>query len=222
MPELKAWHQMKVRCYTKSSADYRNYGERGIGVCEEWKLSFKAFFEHVGLRPSRFHSLHRINNDLGYFPGNVKWATSKEQNNNMNKRSNGPKPIAISDPRRRRFLDEAARRAREWRAKHPRRAIQVSKNWRARNPHWWRGRKYVEWLTTALIRGNAESKVFVDAGVTMDSWINQAPALVNGGLGSLSNGSKLAPVKSWREFDLSNPDQVKAFLAPENFKLVKK
>lgn len=76
-------------------------------------------------------------------------------------------------------------------------------------------------LTTALVRGNEKSKVFKDSGMAMNEWVFR----FFGGRCSpdqLANGSKLVPAKSWRKFDLSDPEQVKAFLAPGNFKLVKK
>lgn len=47
-----------------------------------WQESFTTFLEYVGSCPSKNHSLERINNDMGYFPGNVKWATKKEQSRN--------------------------------------------------------------------------------------------------------------------------------------------
>ena len=115
-----------------------------------------------------------------------------------------------------------AQKAGEYRKRHPKRAREVSRSWKARNPDWWKGRKYVQLLTSALVRGNAKSKVFENAGMEIDEWINQAACLGSGGLGSLSNGSKLVPVKSWREFDLSLPADVRRFLDPRNFRLVSK
>jgi len=124
-------------------------------------------------------------------------------------------------------LKAAAKYAREYRARHPKEARKSSADWKARNPDWWKGRKYVQLLTSALIRGNYKSKVFTDAGMRWDEWICglsfEALTSVSAALPkALTNGSKLVPIKSWREFDLSNPEQVKAFLAPGNFKLVSK
>lgn len=51
-------------------------------MCEEWRESFEAFFAHVGPRPSLAYSLDRIDNDRGYEPGNVRWATDSEQQQN--------------------------------------------------------------------------------------------------------------------------------------------
>lgn len=85
-PEYTAWRRMKVRCLTPGSKDYENYGARGISVYPGWVDNFQAFFEHIGPRPSPFHSIDRIDNSKGYEPGNVRWATIVEQNNN--KRTN--------------------------------------------------------------------------------------------------------------------------------------
>jgi hypothetical protein len=48
-----------------------------------WRRSFDAFLAHIGPRPSPAHSLDRIDNNRGYMPGNVRWATRKEQQRNM-------------------------------------------------------------------------------------------------------------------------------------------
>lgn len=82
-PEHRAWRNMRARCYNPKSASYAYYGERGITVCDEWLKSFDEFFDHVGPRPSVDHSIDRINNDGNYEPGNVRWATTTEQNRNM-------------------------------------------------------------------------------------------------------------------------------------------
>jgi len=82
-PEYRAWSAMKTRCYNKKTGDkYRIYGGRGITVCREWLHNFPAFLEHIGNRPSTGHSLDRINNNGNYEPGNVRWATRKEQQQN--------------------------------------------------------------------------------------------------------------------------------------------
>lgn len=85
-PEFQAWLSMRKRCYSKRNKRYPDYGGRGIKVCDEWLNDFAAFYAHVGPRPSAKHSLDRIRNGEGYKPGNVRWATDGEQNNN--KRAN--------------------------------------------------------------------------------------------------------------------------------------
>ena len=124
-------------------------------------------------------------------------------------------------------LKAAAQAAREYRARHPAKAKQASKEWKSRNPDWWKGRKYVQLLTSALVRGNPNSKVFKDAGLMWDEWFcGLSFEVLSNGTGPLSkalaNGSKLVPIKSWREFPKDDPNRVKAFLAPGNFKLVSK
>lgn len=78
-PEHNIWRGMLSRCYNLNSPQYEYYGGRGITVCEEWKEDYTAFFYAVGPRPSKNHSIERINTDGNYEPSNCKWATQKEQ-----------------------------------------------------------------------------------------------------------------------------------------------
>lgn len=80
-PEYVAWQAMHQRCENPSNPEYRNYGARGITVCEGW-ATFDVFIIDMGMRPSPKHSIERADNDLGYSPDNCKWATRKEQNDN--------------------------------------------------------------------------------------------------------------------------------------------
>lgn len=82
-PEYQAWRSMKDRCTNPKGRNYKNYGARGIKVCQEWLDSFEAFFAHVGYRPSSGHSLGRIDNDGHYEPENVRWEVDEQQKNNM-------------------------------------------------------------------------------------------------------------------------------------------
>ena len=82
MPEYHAWYSMIQRCTNPNNKSYRNYGMRGITVCDRWRHSFELFVADMNLRPSRFHSLDRIDNDKGYFPGNCRWATDRQQRRN--------------------------------------------------------------------------------------------------------------------------------------------
>lgn len=81
-PEYATWAAMKGRCSNPREASYSRYGGRGISVCNRW-LSFEGFFADMGRRPSKKHSLDRINNDGNYEPGNCRWATDTEQCNNQ-------------------------------------------------------------------------------------------------------------------------------------------
>ncbi len=78
-PEYQAWQQMKDRCHNPRSRIFPAYGGRGITVCKEWRASFESFLRVVGPRPSPCHSLDRVDNDLGYYAGNVRWATATQQ-----------------------------------------------------------------------------------------------------------------------------------------------
>ena len=81
--EYHAWVAMKSRCSDVNHPAYKNYGGRGIGVCQRWRDSFEAFLLDIGRAPSPELSLDRIDNDGGYEPGNVRWATRSEQSSNQ-------------------------------------------------------------------------------------------------------------------------------------------
>ena len=85
-PEYAAWAAMKQRCTNRNAPPFIHYGARGISVCERWMNSFEAFLADVGRRPSPKHSIDRIDNDGDYEPGNVRWATRKEQRANTGHR----------------------------------------------------------------------------------------------------------------------------------------
>lgn len=80
--EYKVWQSIKQRCTNPKATHYDRYGGRGITMCDEWMNSFIAFYEHVGSKPSPSHEIDRIENHLGYEPGNVRWSTHKQQMNN--------------------------------------------------------------------------------------------------------------------------------------------
>lgn len=81
-PEYRIWNGMKQRCLNENHPAFSKYGGSGITVHSSW-LTFENFLNDVGLRPSPDHSLDRFPNQKGnYEPGNVRWATWKQQNGN--------------------------------------------------------------------------------------------------------------------------------------------
>lgn len=104
---VSEWRSLREairRCHDERHPQFADYGGRGICVHAAWRdkaSGYDAFMDHIGPKPSARHSLERKDNAVGYEPGNVKWATRTEQNNN--KRSN----LLIK-------VDGVARTAAEW------------------------------------------------------------------------------------------------------------
>ena len=80
-PTYRIWGGMIGRCHNSNNSNYERYGAKGIYVCERWR-DFRNFLADMGKRPSSEHSIDRIDNSKGYEPGNCRWATAHQQNNN--------------------------------------------------------------------------------------------------------------------------------------------
>lgn len=76
----RIWHHMKRRCTDEKHPKWLHYGGRGITLYQEWH-SFERFLEDMGEAPAGA-SIDRINNELGYWPGNCQWATQAQQTRN--------------------------------------------------------------------------------------------------------------------------------------------
>ena len=85
IPEYRCWNGIKDRCYNINSESYNYYGGRGITVCDRWINSFENFLEDMGRKPSKLHSIDRIDNDGNYEISNCKWSTKSEQVRNRRK-----------------------------------------------------------------------------------------------------------------------------------------
>lgn len=81
-PAYRAWDGMRARCYRPSHAAWKNYGARGIKVCERWKNSFANFWVDMGPTWQPGLTLERVKNSMGYSPANCVWATYQQQMNN--------------------------------------------------------------------------------------------------------------------------------------------
>jgi hypothetical protein len=80
--EHRTWISMRDRCRNPKAAHYECYGGRGITVCDRWLNSFENFYEDMGSKPSRRHSIDRIDVNGHYEPRNCRWATITEQRRN--------------------------------------------------------------------------------------------------------------------------------------------
>jgi hypothetical protein len=81
-PTYIAWAGIIARCTNPKEPSYKNYGGRGISVCDRWRKSFENFYADMGEKPTPKHSIDRINVNWDYDPFNCRWATAKEQARN--------------------------------------------------------------------------------------------------------------------------------------------
>lgn len=106
-PEYRAWAHLKARCSNPNVHNYADYGGRGI---RNDYNDFAEFIADVGRRPSKSHSIDRIENDGHYSPGNCRWATRVEQatNNRRNKKiTHRERTLTIAEWSRETGIDHA-------------------------------------------------------------------------------------------------------------------
>lgn len=85
-PEYRAWLSIKERCLNDKSKSFKDYGGRGIKIFDGWVNDFNSFIGYIGRRPSPKHSVDRYPDNNGHYePGNIRWATQKQQCNNQRK-----------------------------------------------------------------------------------------------------------------------------------------
>ena len=113
----RIWANMKTRCYNTRDPHYKNWGARGIEVCEEWRDDFTTFRDWAKSNGYTDDlTLDRINNDGNYTPGNCRWATHAEQRENkqrpLKRIEFGGESLTISEWTKRRGLGKETIRER--------------------------------------------------------------------------------------------------------------
>lgn len=103
-PAFAVWRSMCGRCHLPTHQAYKNYGARGIAVCERWRESFGAFWADMGPTYQAGRCIERVENSQGYSPANCRWGTWRRQANN--RRSN----VLIETPLGKITISQAARR----------------------------------------------------------------------------------------------------------------
>lgn len=84
--EYRTWNAMWNRCTNPRNRNWKNYGGRGIKVCDRWS-DYSTFLVDMGRKPTATHTLDRKDNDGNYEPGNCRWATPVEQQTNTRRPS---------------------------------------------------------------------------------------------------------------------------------------
>lgn len=83
--EYRTWSAIKTRCTNPNHKDWNSYGGKGVRMHKPWMNSFETFLRDVGRAPSPTHSIDRIDSSKHYAPGNVRWATAKQQGQNTSR-----------------------------------------------------------------------------------------------------------------------------------------
>jgi len=101
------WKHIKNRCLNPKNDNYRNYGGRGIGICDRWNESYENFKDdmndlyskHIKEFGNANTTIERLDNNKGYYPGNCVFATKAEQSRNQRIKSNQRKfkAVRVSD-----------------------------------------------------------------------------------------------------------------------------
>ena len=81
-PEYVTWQSILNRCRNEKNSRYKDYGGRGIIICDRWAESFQIFLDDMGTKPTPNHSIDRVDNNGNYCPENCRWSTKKEQSRN--------------------------------------------------------------------------------------------------------------------------------------------
>lgn len=104
--EYKIWRGIIDRCCNMKLHYFKKYGGRGITVCDEWKNSFLAFYRDMGSRPSKNHSIDRIDNEKGYLKENCRWAdrTTQARNKRIQKNNKSGFPGVNWDKSRKKWM----------------------------------------------------------------------------------------------------------------------
>lgn len=121
------WLDMRRRCYQPSRKAFRDYGGRGIIVCERWRTSFLRFLEDMGQRPVGL-VIDRINNDGNYEPVNCRWTTRQESNRNKRNTITRIPFLDGETPQERK-----KRTVRDWSERNPEKRRQYSRKYHANN-----------------------------------------------------------------------------------------
>lgn len=87
MPLYSTWKSMKDRCNSNTPNSKKNYKDKGIKVCDRWlgKEGLSNFLQDMGEKPTREHTIERLDGAMDYSPGNCIWATMTTQSNNTSR-----------------------------------------------------------------------------------------------------------------------------------------